>query len=84
MTVSTSRSPHRAARPHTRCDHNFKAHPLVELQDGAVRGDYVARELAGEERALWWDRAVKVWPDYAEYQTRTERQIPLFVLEPAA
>jgi deazaflavin-dependent oxidoreductase (nitroreductase family) len=64
--------------------HNFKAHPLVELQDGAARGDYVARELSGDERSLWWDRAVEVWPDYAEYQTRTERQIPLFVLEPAA
>jgi len=40
-------------------------------------GDYVARELAGEERTLWWDRAVEVWPDYAEYQTLTARQIPL-------
>ena len=64
--------------------HNFKAEPLVELQDGTLMGDYVARELAGEERTLWWDRAVEVWPDYAEYQTRTTRQIPLFVLEPAA
>jgi deazaflavin-dependent oxidoreductase (nitroreductase family) len=64
--------------------HNFKAQPLVELQDGEVKRDFVARELSGDERALWWDRAVEVWPDYAEYQTGTQRQIPLFVLEPAA
>jgi deazaflavin-dependent oxidoreductase (nitroreductase family) len=64
--------------------HNFKAQPLVELQDGAVKRAYLARELSGDERAMWWDRAVKVWPEYAEYQTLTERQIPLFVLEPAA
>jgi hypothetical protein len=60
------------------------AQPLVELQDGPVKGDYVARELSGDERVLWWGRAVEVWPDYAEYQTGTQRQIPLFVLEPAA
>ena len=64
--------------------HNFKAQPLVELQDGAVKRAYMARELSGDERAMWWDRAVKVWPEYAEYQTLTERQIPLFVLELAA
>jgi deazaflavin-dependent oxidoreductase (nitroreductase family) len=63
--------------------HNFKAQPLVELQDGEVKRDFVARELSGDERAMWWERAVEVWPDYAEYQTRTERQIPLFILEPA-
>jgi deazaflavin-dependent oxidoreductase (nitroreductase family) len=64
--------------------YNLSAQPLVELQDGPAKGDYVARELSGDERALWWDRAVEVWPDYAEYQTGTQRQIPLFVLEPAA
>ena len=62
--------------------HNFKANPLVEVQDKDVKKDYRARELAGEERDLWWDRAVQVWPDYAQYATRTERQIPVFVLEP--
>lgn len=62
---------------------NLVEHPLVELQDGPARGDYRARELAGEERELWWQRAVEVWPDYAEYQTKTDRQIPVFVLEPA-
>jgi deazaflavin-dependent oxidoreductase (nitroreductase family) len=63
---------------------NLVEHPLVELQDGPSKGDYVAREASGDERAVWWDRAVQVWPDYAEYQTKTDRQIPVFVLEPAA
>jgi deazaflavin-dependent oxidoreductase (nitroreductase family) len=61
---------------------NLVEHPLVELQDGPARGDYVARVVEGEERELWWRRAVEVWPDYAEYQTKTDRQIPVFVLEP--
>ncbi len=61
--------------------HNVVAHPHVELQDGPQKWDMVAREVTGEEKALWWDRAVAVWPDYAEYQTRTDRQIPVFVLE---
>ena len=61
---------------------NLVEHPLVELQDGASKGDYTARELSGEERDLWWQRAVEVWPDYATYQTKTDRQIPVFVLEP--
>lgn len=64
--------------------HNLVAHPLVELQDGAVRQDMKAREATGEERELWWPRAVEVWPAYAEYQTKTDRVIPVFVLEPAA
>ncbi len=64
--------------------HNLLAHPRVELQDGAVRRDYDARELAGDERAQWWARAVAVWPDYDEYQARTQRQIPVFLLEPVA
>jgi F420H(2)-dependent quinone reductase len=62
---------------------NLAEHPLVEVQDQTAKGDYTARELSGEERAAWWERAVQVWPDYAEYQTKTERQIPVFVLEPA-
>lgn len=64
--------------------HNLVAHPRVELQDGPVRRDYDARELAGEERAQWWARAVAVWPDYDQYQARTERLIPVFLLEPVA
>ncbi|MER8101461.1 nitroreductase family deazaflavin-dependent oxidoreductase [Kitasatospora sp. NPDC094016] len=62
--------------------HNLVAHPQVELQDGAVRQDMTAREVEGAERELWWSRAVEVWPDYAEYQTKTDRVIPVFVLEP--
>lgn len=61
---------------------NLVAEPHVELQDGPDRRDYDARLVEGDERAAWWDRAVAVWPDYAEYQTRTDRQIPVFVLEP--
>jgi len=63
--------------------HNLRAHPRVELQDGTHKSDYLAREVTGEEKAIWWERAVAAYPDYADYQTRTERQIPVFVLEPA-
>jgi len=62
--------------------YNIAAHPRVELQDGTVHGDYDAREVFGEEKALWWRRAVEVWPDYAEYQRNTDREIPVFVLTP--
>ena len=62
--------------------HNIKAHPRVELQDGTVNKDYEAREVFGDEKAAWWERAVAAWPDYANYQTKTDRQIPLFVLTP--
>jgi deazaflavin-dependent oxidoreductase (nitroreductase family) len=62
---------------------NLVEHPRVELQDGPNKSDYVARELSGDEREAWWKRAVEVWPDYDEYQTKTDRQIPVFVLEPA-
>jgi len=61
---------------------NLKANPLVELQDGPEKRDYRAHEATGQEKAAWWERALKVWPDYAGYQKRTERQIPVFVLEP--
>ena len=49
---------------------NVKAHPRVELQDGAVTRDYEAREVFGDEKARWWERAVEAWPDYAEYQNQ--------------
>ncbi len=62
---------------------NFVEHPLVELQDEGAKGDYTAREVSGQERATWWERALAVWPDYADYQTKTDREIPVFVLEPA-
>lgn len=60
---------------------NLVEHPLVELQDGPSKGDYTAHVASGDERAVWWDRAVEVWPDYANYQTKTDREIPVFVLE---
>jgi deazaflavin-dependent oxidoreductase (nitroreductase family) len=61
---------------------NMRRHPLVELQDADVKRDYLARELDGDERSQWWERACAVWPDYDAYQTRTDRQIAVFVLEP--
>lgn len=61
---------------------NLVQHPMVELQDGTAKRDYTVREASGDERVVWWDRALQVWPDYAEYQTKTDRQIPVLVLEP--
>jgi F420H(2)-dependent quinone reductase len=62
---------------------NLKKNPHVELQDGPEKKDYTAREVEGDERAEWWERAVAAWPSYAEYQHKTDRQIPVFVLTPA-
>ena len=62
--------------------HNVVANPQVELQDGPVKQEMVAREVTGGEKAKWWDIAVQAYPDYADYQRRTDRQIPVFVLEP--
>ena len=64
--------------------HNLKENPHVELRDRATKHDYIAREVTGDEKRVWWDRAVEAWPDYAEYQKKTDRQIPVFVLEPMA
>ena len=61
--------------------HNLLSHPHVELQDGRVKQDLTAREVTGPEKATWWDRAVAAFPDYAEYQKKTDRLIPVFVLE---
>jgi len=62
--------------------HNLVANPHVELQDGAVTKEYDAREVSGAERDEWWERSVAAYPPYAEYQERTDRLIPVFVLEP--
>jgi F420H(2)-dependent quinone reductase len=62
--------------------HNLVAHPHVELQDGTVKKEYDARQVEGDERAQWWERSVAAYPPYAEYQEKTDRQIPVFVLEP--
>ena len=63
---------------------NIKKNPRVELQDGTVTKEYDSREVLGDEKAVWWERAVEAWPDYAEYQTKTDRQIPVFVLTPVS
>jgi deazaflavin-dependent oxidoreductase (nitroreductase family) len=62
--------------------YNVKKNPRVELQDGTTTADYEAREVFGDEKALWWERAVEAWPDYADYQQKTDREIPVFVLTP--
>jgi deazaflavin-dependent oxidoreductase (nitroreductase family) len=62
--------------------YNIAKNPRVELQDGSVTKDYDAREVFGDEKAAWWERAVAAWPDYADYQQKTDRQIPVFVLTP--
>lgn len=61
---------------------NIKANPQVELRDMAQVGDFTAREVGGVERELWWERAAAVFPDYRDYQEKTERTIPVLVLEP--
>ncbi|TSB21680.1 nitroreductase family deazaflavin-dependent oxidoreductase [Streptomyces sp. NBC_01525] len=63
--------------------HNLAADPRLELQDGPMRQDMTAREVHGAEKAEWWARAVAAFPDYADYQKKTDRTIPVFVLEPA-
>ena len=60
--------------------HNVRANPLVELQDGGEKHDYHARELTGDERTVWWERAVEAFPNYAAYQRKTSRLIPVFLL----
>jgi len=61
---------------------NIVAQPHVELQDHAVKRDYLAREIAGDEKSVWWERSVAAYPPYADYQEKTSREIPVFVLEP--
>jgi deazaflavin-dependent oxidoreductase (nitroreductase family) len=61
--------------------YNLRAHPDVEVQDGPDKWEMTAREITGDERAAWWERAVAAYPPYAEYQEKTSRLIPVFVLE---
>jgi deazaflavin-dependent oxidoreductase (nitroreductase family) len=61
---------------------NFVANPLVDLQDGPEPKAYTVRVAEGEERQRWWDHAVATWPTYASYQEKTDREIPVFLLEP--
>ncbi|MFC6356150.1 nitroreductase family deazaflavin-dependent oxidoreductase [Luethyella okanaganae] len=60
--------------------YNLVTNPHVELQDGPEKHDYDARELFGDEKAVWWARAVAAWPDYEIYQKKTARAIPVFLL----
>jgi F420H(2)-dependent quinone reductase len=63
--------------------HNLVAHPTIELQDGPDRREYTVRLADGDERDTWWERAVAVWPAYADYQQKTDRLIPVFIAERA-
>jgi len=71
------------APTHPQWVHNVRARAVARLQDGGDLRDYDVREVDGDEKATWWARAVEVWPDYDTYQAATDRQIPLFVLDPA-
>ena len=61
---------------------NLVADPRVQIQDGPAPRDMVVREITGDEKAEWWERAVEAWPAYAEYAKRTDREIPVFLAEP--
>jgi F420H(2)-dependent quinone reductase len=63
---------------------NLVADAHVEVRDGTVVRAMTAREVAGEEKAIWWQRCVAAFPDYAGYQAKTERSIPVFVLTPVS
>lgn len=69
------------APEHPQWFHNLVAHPDIDLQDGTETSLVRARELEGDERDAWWPRCVAAFPPYAEYQTKTGRLIPVFVLE---
>ena len=64
--------------------YNLKADPKLTLQDGDVTREYVAREIEGAEYDEWWKRSVDAYPPYAEYQTKTTRKIPVFLLDPVS
>jgi deazaflavin-dependent oxidoreductase (nitroreductase family) len=71
------------AAKHPSWYHNLTAHPDdVQVQDGPEPFDVTVREVNGDERAAWWERAVAVFPMYAEYQAKTDRQIPVLVASP--
>jgi F420H(2)-dependent quinone reductase len=71
------------APKHPQWVHNLRAEPRVALQDGSDKSERNVRELDGDERAEWWDRAVAAYPPYADYQQRTDRLIPVFLLSRA-
>jgi deazaflavin-dependent oxidoreductase (nitroreductase family) len=71
------------APAHPQWVHNVRSNKVARLQDGDVVRDYSVREALDDEKSIWWQRATSVWPDYDSYQARTDRRIPLFILEPA-
>lgn len=62
--------------------HNLVAEPLCEIQDGPAPADFTTRIVDGDERAIWWDRAVSAFAPYADYARKTDRVIPVFVASP--
>jgi F420H(2)-dependent quinone reductase len=64
--------------------YNLVAHPEIELQDGPQKQAMRVRIVTGEERQAWWERSVAAFPPYADYQTKTDREIPVFVAEPVS
>jgi F420H(2)-dependent quinone reductase len=62
---------------------NLVADPRIMIQDGPTALDYVAREVAGDTRQVWWDRAVSIYPPYADYARRAGRIIPVLVASEA-
>lgn len=63
--------------------HNLVAEPLVMIQDGSEPHDYTTHVADGDERAIWWQRAVEVFPTYADYERKTDRLIPVFIATPS-
>lgn len=62
---------------------NIRKHPdHVSVLDGTEETPMTSRELTGQEREMWWERGVLAFPPYADYQVKTERTIPVFLLEP--
>lgn len=72
------------APKHPEWYYSVRANPEIMIQDGAEPRDFLAREIDGDERSEWWQRAVAAFPPYAEYQRKTERLIPVFVAEPVS
>jgi deazaflavin-dependent oxidoreductase (nitroreductase family) len=72
------------APTHPQWVHNLRANPVARVQDDAALHDCTAEEVHGDEKAAWWKRANAVWPSYDEYQDKTDREIPLFVLTPTS
>lgn len=70
------------APEHPQWYHNLRANPEVLIQDGPSPRPYLVHEAEGDERRIWWERAVSAYPAYEEYQQKTDRQIPVLVAQP--